>query len=372
MKKLVSLLLVAVMVLSVGMVTTFAENREEKQFLYKDKFEEYIRVPEYDPQLHSEYGDYYYYDYDELYYHENDTSGETDWALIKAFTNLEPNPWEVVRVKQIGNRLLKWLYPGIGVLPYGYAVYDVVNDKCYDMESIRNPEDFEGLDVAFEELKLGLPLGDVDMDSTVSVLDATEIQRYMAQLIEVPYGYYSYIPALGDVDGDGEMTILDATALQQMLAGLDENPEVNMELVYSDFNNMYDVDTGIEKVSFEVLYNGTFDDFDDKISSSHFAVVIKSKEQYDSVFYSTEGIEDILNNAFFEDKWLVVSACMVTDAEMVAQITDLGVRNNTLFMRANTELRDTDGIMEPIAPMYYSLVAVDKSDIAEVSEIIWM
>ena len=99
---------------------------------------------------------------------------------------------------------------------------------------------------------------------------------------------------------------------------------------------------------------------------------IKSKEQLDSVLYSYVDLEDVINDEFFEEKWLVVSACRVTDSEMYAEITDLGVRNKTLFIRADRELHDTDGVAEPIAPMYYSFVAVDKDALAQVTEIIWM
>ena len=57
---------------------------------------------------------------------------------------------------------------------------------------------------------------------------------------------------------------------------------------------------------------------------------------------------------------------------MVAQITDLGVRGNTLFIRADKKLCDSDGVAEPLAPMYHSFVAVDKDALAQVTEIIWL
>ena len=57
-----------------------------------------------------------------------------------------------------------------------------------------------------------LILGDVDGDGAVSIIDATCIQRHIA---EIPV--YAYIETAADTDGDGEVTILDATSIQRYL-----------------------------------------------------------------------------------------------------------------------------------------------------------
>jgi hypothetical protein len=58
-------------------------------------------------------------------------------------------------------------------------------------------------------------LGDMDGDREVTILDATAIQKYLAQLVDDPNGT---IQRFGDVDGNG-LSILDATAIQNHLAG---------------------------------------------------------------------------------------------------------------------------------------------------------
>ena len=58
-------------------------------------------------------------------------------------------------------------------------------------------------------------LGDVDSDGDVSIIDATCIQRHLAELATV-----SYNEIAADADGDGEVTILDATGIQRYLAEL--------------------------------------------------------------------------------------------------------------------------------------------------------
>ncbi|MBQ7134093.1 MAG: hypothetical protein IJO20_06315 [Ruminococcus sp.] len=55
-------------------------------------------------------------------------------------------------------------------------------------------------------------VGDVDLDFYVSILDATLIQRRVAQLGSIS------LRETADVDDDGDVTVLDATAIQMKLA----------------------------------------------------------------------------------------------------------------------------------------------------------
>lgn len=57
-------------------------------------------------------------------------------------------------------------------------------------------------------------LGDVDRDGEISVIDATELQLYMAKKVELSS---EQIP-LSDTDKDGEISVLDATAIQLYMA----------------------------------------------------------------------------------------------------------------------------------------------------------
>ena len=61
-------------------------------------------------------------------------------------------------------------------------------------------------------------MGDVDGDGLLTILDATVIQRKLADLVE----FNEKQEALADYDGDGEVTILDCTKIQRVLAELDE------------------------------------------------------------------------------------------------------------------------------------------------------
>lgn len=59
-------------------------------------------------------------------------------------------------------------------------------------------------------------LGDVNGDSKVSILDATEIQKYLARLSSLSDGQLS----VADANGDGNITILDVTEIQKYIAKL--------------------------------------------------------------------------------------------------------------------------------------------------------
>ena len=61
-----------------------------------------------------------------------------------------------------------------------------------------------------------LILGDADLDGEVTVLDATHIQRYLADLEELSDDAMK----TADADEDGSVTILDATVIQRWLADL--------------------------------------------------------------------------------------------------------------------------------------------------------
>ncbi len=64
-------------------------------------------------------------------------------------------------------------------------------------------------------------LGDVDSDGDVSIIDATCIQRRIAEL-----STFAYNEKAADSDEDGEVTILDATCIQRHLAELKTNDNI--------------------------------------------------------------------------------------------------------------------------------------------------
>lgn len=68
-------------------------------------------------------------------------------------------------------------------------------------------------------------VGDADGDGDVSVLDATVIQRHLANI-----DTNAFNEATADADGDGSVTILDATAIQRHIADLPTNERIGKEI----------------------------------------------------------------------------------------------------------------------------------------------
>ena len=57
-------------------------------------------------------------------------------------------------------------------------------------------------------------LGDVDGDGEVTIIDATEVQRHIAQISVFNDAQFK----VADVDRDGEVAILDASDIQRYVA----------------------------------------------------------------------------------------------------------------------------------------------------------
>ena len=64
-------------------------------------------------------------------------------------------------------------------------------------------------------------LGDVDDDDEVTIIDATSIQRKLANISTA-----TFIETASDADEDGELTIIDATTIQRWLANLPSNNNI--------------------------------------------------------------------------------------------------------------------------------------------------
>ena len=127
----------------------------------------------------------------------------------------------------------------------GFNWYFYYGDGCYGSyaldsdnftsveENCKNPDHFkDGVHVGYQAEDPTpvdpIPVdpgarGDADADGSVTILDATRIQRFIASLIDET----GLDMTAADADADGNVTILDATRIQRVLAGLcdiDGNP----------------------------------------------------------------------------------------------------------------------------------------------------
>ncbi len=164
--------------------------------------------------------------YEELYYHTRD--GETDWTLIHAYTD-EQEP--LVVFGEFGDR---FLHKNMGGVPFelDYGIYDVKQNKFIGLETAYKSGDYPDLTRVMDLLNIGRLRGDIDLSGTLSILDATELQRVLAEYRSYPdgdavWGYdlisYREIDTenclyISDVNKDGKRDINDVTEIQHILA----------------------------------------------------------------------------------------------------------------------------------------------------------
>ncbi len=218
MKKIISLVVIFVMLITATVVPSFAtENADinEKEYLFEHL------LPETEFPLF----------YDEVYYHyvdENDPDSEIDWAIV--YFESSPNaPSGTVRVVLdyvivSGNLFMYY--------PVGWAVYDAELNEIISIDKI-DATKYNGIEEGLKEAEVGNPFGDADLDGELTIFDATYIQRAVAGLHEFeeydtiegsPWGvtYDRPLNYISDIDSDGERTVLDATAIQMKLAQIED------------------------------------------------------------------------------------------------------------------------------------------------------
>ena len=101
--------------------------------------------------------------------------------------------------------------------PRGHGTYKKYDDLVIKGYTNSAAESY-ARDNGFTFISLGKVdrlLGDTDADDSVTIVDATVIQRHLAELPTAVY-----IEAAADADQDGSVTIIDATAIQRWLAEL--------------------------------------------------------------------------------------------------------------------------------------------------------
>ncbi len=334
----------------------------EPEFKYEEKFQEYIRIPKYDLDIHEDtFGTYS--EYDELYEHHKEATDEVDWALVTAKCDLI-DPWEVLKTKRIGNRVLSWWTYGAAMLPYKLAVYDAKEDKFLSLEIV-NAEDYDGLVEAIDELKLGYQIGDFDLDKEVTILDATRIQKYVAQITKYNSAEFQLIRGVSDMDDDGEVSILDATAIQLKLAQLDTPKEHDTTLVYADLGAKVDMPSNAKDIPFEVMKSHNSYGLD--TGYHDYGAVIKTKEQLDELLPI---YKDTIDESIFKDKFIVATNLTASCDEEVVEITQLGVVGDTLYIAYKKYT--TSVMVSPTTPPFINILVVDKDNVANVKNIEWV
>lgn len=220
MKKLISIILVFLMLLSVAVMPAFAETTvtPDPNNIFEDKFIQKFRnnINE-QPDI---------YEYKELEYHYNE-QGEIDWAFVSAkfFGYYEVSMVCAVACGRVWEPID---YNG----PWHF-VYDVKTEK-FEFVFKADWNKYEGIREAVAKEEIGRPIGDANYNGKLDIMDATRIQLVLAGLhnfvwysdiytvyVDGVYMNDENLKYVCDMDRDGERTILDATAIQLKLAGIE-------------------------------------------------------------------------------------------------------------------------------------------------------
>ncbi len=207
MKKIICILLAMMMLMSVLFVPAYAQEIEDSEYLYTDAFvEQYVGDRE------------VLWKYKEVYYHY-DNNNNVEWCLVHATaSSIATNVAAYLKFEDFVLESSDIIRP----FALKYAVYDVKKDEFVDLVDIYDEiSNYEGLLDVLRTLDESVILGDTDGDGVITVLDATNIQRDIAQLESLFDNYTDRRGVRGrfsDYNNDGKTTIFDATAIQMKLA----------------------------------------------------------------------------------------------------------------------------------------------------------
>lgn len=160
--------------------------------------------------------------YEAIYDHKG--QGDTvDWALVRAYTNESEG---APAYYELGNRVL---CTDNAAFPFSFriGIYNVKRGRFFDITECR-AEDYPDLETVWMELGDGRLIGDMDGDNSLTVSDAAIIQRCAADIM--PYPEDDANPAaesnpdaikyFSDFDVDGDRGIVDATMIQRYIADM--------------------------------------------------------------------------------------------------------------------------------------------------------
>ncbi len=161
------------------------------------------------------------YYYEELYYYYSEQGNTTPgYALVLAAS---PYTLNATVSSYFGDYVI---YTGCHFAPYihGYHIYSTGDDKIYTLEEAYYAG-VDGIEKALEFLngEVIALVGDADANFNLNIKDATWIQKYLANYVELydPCGFTDLTMKACDYNKDGKINIKDATAIQKHLAKIE-------------------------------------------------------------------------------------------------------------------------------------------------------
>lgn len=163
--------------------------------------------------------------YQEIYYHFDRETGELDWTLLFAMSDM-CIPWFVYG--NFGNVIIAEYNEYI---PFSltYGIFDSKKQTFMSLEkAYNNLSSYKDLET-YVDKHLGTKIGDINNDKDINILDALMIQKCLVEITHFPEsdtieGYCLYgneRKYISDFNLDGERDIMDATAIQKHIANIE-------------------------------------------------------------------------------------------------------------------------------------------------------
>lgn len=207
-----------------------------------------------------------------------------------------------------------------------------------------------------------LPLyGDVFTDGNITIVDATQIGKYLAGLTELSDEQL----VMADYNGDEVIDVKDATDIQKMLA--DSNYKYTHELYeveYSKFSN-----NGLTTVPFALgkrenaPYGGS--DYYYINEDSSVATLFKTYDEYSRFFNAT--LEEY-DEEFFEENSLIFFYDYYTSGSIRDTLDNVYVKDNILYLET-TQWYPEDGWYTDNIVNWNLFYTVNKNDVENIEKI---
>ena len=230
---------------------------------------------------------------------------DPEWILIRGgLYDLSANGDIQYQYAAFGNKFLR-ANTNSSPFSLGYGVFDVKTNVFYDLVDAWDMN-LNNLREVWDELAPAVPydekdkssengmyvIGDADVDGEVTILDATRIQRCLAELDENPWESFTatgadfvrgtVVAGATDYDRDGDTTVMDATRIQRNIADLPNN--IDAKIISDDANLKFIDDDTITKAQL----------LTDRTALSDF-----SKQ------YTDQAPDEKYNDAYFKDHTLI-------------------------------------------------------------------
>ena len=175
---------------------------------------DFVLLMEYISDVHLKYIETYSRTFKDYTYKELKTQYNSDYTP----------QYEIIRAHgNMGSTAEIWFRLGDSVIysgmiyrnfEYGYGIYDYAQNKFVDLYELKDtPDKYTNLEENLLLCGAAKPVADSDGDGRITVVDATNIQRFLAKL---DHDYINYFQ--GDMDNDGKLSLVDATMIQKMVA----------------------------------------------------------------------------------------------------------------------------------------------------------